>query len=191
MNFRGVSREADQRYYGVVVALISDNADPDKRGRVKLTFPWFSDSMTTEWCRVAQPYAGGGYGFYWMPEVGDEVVVAFMHGDMRTPIVIGGLYNGKDLPPFARNGSDPKYLQTKAGHRILFEDEDGQQKIEIIDATGDNSIVIDCSSNAINVTAQGDISIEATGQLKLSGNSGVSIESPQTVKVRGSSIELN
>lgn len=190
MSGRGVSREADQRFFGVVVALVTDNVDPENIGRVKVTFPWFSDSMTSEWCRVAQPYAGNGYGFYWIPEIDDEVVVAFMHGDMRIPIVIGSLYNGVDRPPFTRNGRDPKVIQTKAGHRILLEDKGGQEKIEIINSSG-NSIVIDTTANSISITAQGDISVEAQGQLTLSGNSGVSISSPATVTVRGQMIELN
>jgi phage baseplate assembly protein V len=191
MSERAVSRSADQRYFGVVVALITDNVDPEGQGRVKLTFPWFSGTMTSEWCRVAQPYAGNGYGFYWVPEVDDEVVVSFIHGDMRQPIVVGGLYNGVDKPPFSKNGQDPKVIQTRAGHRILLEDKDGQQKIEIVDASGNNSVVIDTTSNTITVSAQGDIEVSAQGQLKLSGQAGVSIESSATVKIRGATIELN
>lgn len=191
MSHRAVSRQADQRYFGVVVGLVTDNADPDSLGRVKLTFPWFSEAMTSEWCRVAQPYAGKGYGFYWVPEIDDEVVVAFMHGDMRIPIVVGSLYNGVDRPPITRNGRDPKVILTRAGHRILLEDDAGQQKIEIVDASGNNSIVIDTTSNSIAIAAQGDIKVEATGQLTLSGNSGVTVSSPGTVKISGSMIELN
>jgi phage baseplate assembly protein V len=178
-----VSRAADQRYFGVVVGLVTDNADPDNQGRVKLTFPWFSDAMITEWCRVAQPYAGNGYGFYWVPEIDDEVVVAFMHGDMRIPIVVGGLYNGLDRPPFSRNGRDPKVIVTRSGHRILLEDNAGQQQIEIVDASGNNSIVIDTVANSISLTARGDITVHATGQLSLSGDAGV--------KIQGTKIELN
>ena len=59
----------------------------------------------SDWCRVVQPYAGNGYGAVFVPEKGDEVLVAFVHGDMRFPIVIGGLYNGKDKPPTARTAS--------------------------------------------------------------------------------------
>lgn len=183
MSDRGVSRQADQRYFGVVIGLVTDNNDPDSLGRVKVNFPWFSDEMISEWCRVAQPYAGNGYGFYWIPEVDDEVAVAFMHGDMRIPIVLGSLYNGQDRPTITRNGRDPKVILTKAGHRILLEDKDGQQKIEIVDSSGNNSIVIDTTMNNISITAQGDIKLEATGRLTLSGQAGV--------KVSGATIELN
>jgi phage baseplate assembly protein V len=183
MSDRGISRRADQRYFGVVIGLVTDNADPDGLGRVKVNFPWFSDEMISEWCRVAQPYAGNGYGFYWIPELDDEVAVAFMHGDMRIPIVLGSLYNGRDRPTITRNGRDPKVILTKAGHRILLEDQDGQQKIEIVDASGSNSIVIDTTLNNISITAQGDIKLEATGRLTLSGQAGVTI--------RGATIELN
>ena len=191
MNQLAVCRQADQRYFGVVIGLVVDNADPDNLGRVKLRFPWFSDAMESEWCRVAQPYAGNGYGFYWVPEVDDEVAVAFMHGDMRIPIILGSLYNGVDRPTITRNGRDPKVILTKAGHRIVLEDQDGQQKIEIVDASGDNSIVFDTTTNAINIVAKGDISVDATGQLTLSGDAGVTVTSSGTVKISGTTIELN
>ena len=191
MSGRGVSREADQRFFGVVDALVADNVDPENIGRVKVTFPWFS---TTPWpasgAGSPSPMRATATGSIRFRRSATRCVVAFMHGDMRIPIVIGGLYNGVDRPPFTRNGRDPKVIQTKAGHRILLEDKGGQEKIEIIDSSG-NSIVIDTTANSISITAQGDISVEAQGQLTLSGNSGVSISSPATVTVRGQMIELN
>jgi phage baseplate assembly protein V len=189
---RGAALAADRRFYGVAEALVQDNDDPLREGRVRLTLPWFSASMVTEWCRVSQPYAGGGYGAYFVPEVGDEVLVAFIHGDMRMPMVLGGLYNGKDKPAEARGGgSDPKYIRTQAGHRISFEDADGRQKIEIVDASGENSVVIDTTQNSVTVKARGDIAVEATGKLTLKGTAGVEITSPARVVVSGTTIDLN
>ena len=86
------SRSTDRRYYGVVEALVTNVIDdPEQECRVTLRFPFF-DGATAEsdWCRVVQPYAGNGYGAVFVPEVGDEVLVAFVHGDMRFPIVLGG-----------------------------------------------------------------------------------------------------
>jgi phage baseplate assembly protein V len=185
----GAAQAANERFYGVVIATVTRNDDPDGLGRVKLEYPWLSACMETDWVRVAQPYAGGGYGFYWMPERHDEVLVAFMHGNAEDPVVVGGLYNGVDKPRYVRRGSqdnaseDPKVIQTKSGHRILLEDASGKQKIEIVDASGQNSVTIDTATNAITIKAQGDISVEATGQLNLSGLGGV--------KISGSTIELN
>ena len=194
-------RSTDQRFYGVVEAIVEENDDGDeKEGRVKVCFPWFSGEMVSEWCRVAQFYAGPGYGAYFVPEVGDEVLVAFIHGDMRLPIIIGGLYNGLDKPPAAKNGGDPKYIQTKAGHKIVFEDGPGKEKIEIIDSSGNNIIVIDTTANTITISAQADVTVEAkTGRLTLKGKTGVEISSPATIDVKatgavtvsGSTIALN
>jgi phage baseplate assembly protein V len=186
------SRSTDQRFYGVVEGVVEDNDDPDGEGRVKVRYPWFSGEMVSGWCRVAQLYAGPGFGSYFVPERDTEVVVAFIHGDMRKPIVVGGLYSVPDQPPFSRNGSDPKFIQTKAGHRILFEDTDGQRRIEVIDASGNNRIVIDTAANTITVRSEGDLSIEAaTGSLTLKGATGVTISSDGAVNVSGTTINLN
>ena len=194
------SRAADQRYYGVSEAIVEDNADPEGQGRVRLRFPWFSGEMVSEWCRVAQFYAGPQFGAYFVPECKSEVLVAFIHGDMRLPVVIGGLYNGKDKPPRARKGDDPKYIQTKAGHKILLEDASGKQRIEIVDASGKNSVVIDTAANTITVKSEGDVIIEAVrGVLSLKGTTGVAISSDANidinakgpVNVSGKPINLN
>src|SRR5262249_13689265 len=92
------AQTTDKRYYGVVEGIVVDVFDPDKEGKIKVRFPWFDDDMVTEYCRVCQLYAGNGYGALFVPEVGDEVLIGFIHGDMRLPIVLGGLYNGKDKP---------------------------------------------------------------------------------------------
>jgi phage baseplate assembly protein V len=182
--------EADQRYYGGSIGIVVANDDPRGEGRVRLRFPWFSEDMESDWVRVAQPYAGGGFGFYWVPEVETEVIVSFVQGDIRFPIVIGSLYNGQDKPAVARNGRDPKVIRTKAGHRILIEDQAGQEKIEIVDAEG-NSITIETTTNTITISALGNIAIKATGKLTMSGQGGVEISSSGAVTVRGTTIGLN
>ncbi|MFI5178244.1 MAG: phage baseplate assembly protein V [Vicinamibacterales bacterium] len=144
------ARALDQRYFGVVEALVSENAGDDaKEGRVKVKFPWFDGDMVTEWCRVAQIYAGNGYGGFWVPEVGDEVLVGFIHGDMRFPVILGGLYNGQDKPSTSREqDKDQKLFRTKGGHELLFDDTSGQQKVKtttnaghVLDMDDDNKKV--------------------------------------------------
>src|SRR6266536_1231299 len=81
---------------GVAVAQVTDVRDPDDLGRVKLKFPWMSDTFVSDWARVLQPGAGPQRGGVVLPEVNDEVLVAFEHGDLRRPYVVGGLYNGVD-----------------------------------------------------------------------------------------------
>src|SRR5438477_11815418 len=123
------TRSTDKRFYGVVQGVVTEVNDTDgQEGRVKVQFPWFDDQMETEWCRVRQFYAGNGYGAFFIPEVGDEVLVAFTHGDMRLPIILGGLYNGKDKPPSYRSDSkDEKMFRTKLGHQLTFFDTQGKE----------------------------------------------------------------
>jgi len=144
------SRSTDRRYYGLAEAIVVEN-DGDDEGRVKLRFDWFDGGATvTDWCRVSQLHAGGGYGSVFVPEVGDEVLIAFVHGDMRFPIVLGGLYNGVDKPPTARTGGrDQKIIRTKAGHEVLLDD--GEKQIRITTADG----------GTVTVTADGTITLKA------------------------------
>lgn len=185
------SRSTDKRYYGVAEGLVVDVDDPEREGRVKLQFPWFDDRTVSDWCRVRQLYAGGGYGTFFIPEVGDEVLVAFIHGDMRLPIVLGGLYNGQDKPSVHRDAqNDPKLIRTKGGHQILLDDSPGQRKVEVIDAAG-NSITIDSEANTITITAAADVTIESkTGTLTLKGVD-VKVQGSASVAVKAPQIDLN
>ena len=105
------NRSTDQQYYGVYEGIVSDVNDPGKEGRIKIKMPWFDPLMETEWCRVRQFYAGNGYGAFFIPNVGDEVLIAFIQGDMRQPIILGGLYNGVDKPP----SEDPRERMAELG----------------------------------------------------------------------------
>jgi phage baseplate assembly protein V len=129
------AQSTDKRFFGVVEALVVDVVDPEKEGRVKIQFPWFDEDMVTEYSRVRQLYAGNGYGTFFVPEVGDEVLVAFIHGDMRMPVILGGLYNGKDKPPSDRQkDKDQKLIRTKAGHELLFDDSTAERRIKLTTA---------------------------------------------------------
>ncbi len=179
------SRSTDRRYYGVAEAIVTEVDDPERQGRVKVRYPWFDDETVSGWCRVRQLYAGNDYGTFFIPEVGDEVLVAFVHGDMRLPIVIGGLYNGQDTPPDHRGADrDPKLIKTRGGHQVLLDDTSGEEKIEIKDRNG-NVVVIDTVNDTITVCAQADVTVEAkTGKLTLAGN-GVEIRSQTEVQIQG------
>ena len=105
---------------GVVIGLVTNVADPLKQNRVKVHFPWLDDGHETDWIRIATMMAGGGRGSMFMPEVNDEVLVAFEHGDTRFPYVVGFLWNGQDDPP----GTDvrDRKIVSKNGHPIRFLD---------------------------------------------------------------------
>lgn len=176
------ARSTDKRYYGVVEALVVES-EGDDEGRVKLRFPWFDGATVTEWCRVSQPYAGNGYGSVFVPEKGDEVLVAFVHGDMRFPIVLGGLYNGRDKPPTARTGGrDQKVIRTRHGHQLLLDDTASQAAVRITSAAG-HVVELDDQGEAIRITAaQG-------GSVTVSAGGDITIKAPK-VTVDSAAIEL-
>ena len=166
------SRSTDRRYYGVVEALVAKvTGDPEHECRVTLRFPFFDGATAeTDWCRVAQPYAGNGYGAVFVPEEGDEVLVAFVHGDMRFPVVLGGLYNGADKPPTDRTASkDQKMVRTKHGHQVVLDDSQGNEAIRITTAGG-HELILDDASGTVAVTGNGvKITLEDSGTVTVQG----------------------
>jgi uncharacterized protein involved in type VI secretion and phage assembly len=175
--------QREKQNAGVVVGIVTNNQDPQNTGRVKLKFPWRDDSQESDWARVSSLMAGGGRGTYFLPEVGDEVLVSFDHGDIEQPYVLGGLWNGKDKPPETnQNGKNDKRviksrsghvitfddtqgaekvsIQTNAGHKIVLDDATGSPSIQIEDKSG-NKIKIDSNQNSISITSQTKISLEA------------------------------
>ena len=174
-------RDHDGRFFGVVVGIVTNNRDPDGMHRVKLRFPWLDADHESHWARVTAAMAGNGRGTYFLPEADDEVLVAFEHGSLEHPFVIGALWNGKDKPPESNsNGqNDNRTIRSRSGHVVRLHDEAGNERIEVIDKTSNNSIVIASSENKITIEAQGDIVISSrTGTVKISG---VSVEVTSTM----------
>ena len=115
---------------GVVTAVVKA-VDPDVPGQLLLKYDWMSpDEPPSPSVRVAAPMAGGGRGLQLMPEEGDEVLVAFDHGDPRRPYVIGYLWNGQDKPPVTEPAR--RVLQTVSGHRLELDDTDGSEQISLL-----------------------------------------------------------
>ncbi len=182
------SSQATDRFYGVTVGIVTNNQDPDGMGRVKVRFPWLSDQDESHWARVAAPMAGKERGLYFLPEVDDEVLVAFEHGMAEFPYVLGALWNGKDKPPESNSDgkNNMRTLKSRSGHIIRLDDTDGAEKIEILDKSGKNSLVVNTKENSITIMADADITIKSSkGKLILSGK-GVEITSTDAVKLEAS-----
>src|SRR5215470_10720504 len=106
MNFMAMaepetSHESGGYVKGVAIALVTQNRDDDNMCRVKVRYPWHENSSDSYWARLVTPMAGNGRGLVLIPEVGDEVLVAFEREDIRFPYILGALWNGKDKPPLA------------------------------------------------------------------------------------------
>ena len=173
-------------FYGVAVGVVTNNQDSEGLGRVKVRFPWLSDEDESHWARVVTPMAGNQRGLYFLPEVDDEVLVAFQHGDIRFPYILGALWNGKDKPPESNDGANNlRTIRSRSGHIIRLDDTAGAEKIEIIDKNK-NSIIVNTAKNTITVAADADITIQsAKGKLILEGN-GIEMKSQAGVKVEAS-----
>jgi uncharacterized protein involved in type VI secretion and phage assembly len=178
----------DGRFSGVAIAIVTNNKDPDGLGRVKVKLPWLGDQVESDWARVVTAMAGAGRGLYCLPEVDDEVLVAFEQGRPDSLYVLGGLWNGKDKPPEtnADGKNNVRALKSRSGHVIRLTDTQGEEKIEIIDKTGKNSIVISAKDKTVTISADADITVKSTGgKLKLAGN-GAEITSQAAVKIEAS-----
>jgi uncharacterized protein involved in type VI secretion and phage assembly len=175
-----------ERIYGVVMAIVTSNQDPDKMGRVRVKFPWLSDDHESWWARIATPMAGPNRGVWFLPEVDDEVLVAFDHGDIRVPYVVGSLWNGKDKPPAdnADGQNNLRLIHSRSGHLVRLDDKDGDEKIEIIDKTSNNSITIKSSDNSISILCDGKLTIHAKQGIEMTSDMDISIKANTEINVQ-------
>ena len=181
---------------GVQVGIVTDNADPQNLGRVRVRLPYAGVDFVTDWARVAAPGNGPSRGFVWIPEVSDEVLVAFHHGSVREPYVLGGLWNGVDAPPpIELDGGqlNGRKMVTRDGNEVFFWDKPGNSTLGMATAGQEVVSMLDrlqkefsvTSDGKIGLTAQGDIEIRATGKVTITGDAGVEMTSSASAKVSG------
>jgi uncharacterized protein involved in type VI secretion and phage assembly len=197
----------------VVIGVVTNNRDPDNLGRVKVRFPWLTESDESSWARLATPMAGSDRGLFLLPEVDDEVLVAFEHGDVRFPYVLGALWNGVDTPPRtnangennlrvmrsrrghelifddSQNGAQVT-IHTSAGHQIILDDTAGQEKILIQDRTSNNTITVDAVQNTITIAAQMQLSLQAP-TITIEADTMLTIKAGATLTLQGTLVKIN
>ncbi len=166
----------DPRIYGIAVAQVINNLDRTDQGRVQLHLPWLPGYEP--WARVAVLMAGDGRGTYFIPQVGDEVLVAFNHGDVREPYVVGSLWNGRDNPP--GSGLDPvnrRLIRTPKGHEIEFDDALGT--VAIKSARG-QSIVLGPDKIEIALDEQKTtvITLQKGGNVTIKASNTITLDAP-------------
>jgi phage protein D/phage baseplate assembly protein gpV len=170
---------------GVVTAMVTNLKDPDDLGRVKVKYPWLGmPEIESDWVRIAAPMAGAERGFMYLPEVNDEVLVAFEHGDVHRPYIIGVLWSSTDKPPKKNSeavGGDGKVnqrvLKSRSGHLVILDDTDGKEQIIIRDKTGNNEMVIDSTKKSMTIKVDGDFSVEAKGKVNIKSTQDMTLES--------------
>ena len=203
---------------GVVTVLEND---PKSEFRIKVKLPAINPNDEGLWARIALPDAGNNRGMIFMPEIGDEVIVGFMHDDPRNPVILGMLHSSALPAPFAaKDTNHQKAMVTRSGMKISFDDD--KKIVEIstpggyifhLDEDKKEILLEDGNSNKIKMNedgmslesakdiilkASGDISFEgmnitqkASSQLKMEGSTGVEAKSSGTMVIKGSIVQIN
>ena len=204
----------EQSFSGITIGIVTDIKDPDKKNRVKVRLLNRTDSLQeTGYIRVMTPMAGKAYGAFFLPEVGDEVLVGFVDGDYTDPYVLGSLWNTKAPAPAAvQDGkNEVRTIQSKTKHKLEFND--GEEKPGVTLATGqENRLVIDDKAKTITIQDKagenalkidiggGTVTLEAKTKLVLkcggasiemdgSGNA-ITIKTSGSVKIDGQQLDL-
>ena len=151
-----------KRTAGVVVGLVVDVDDPEELGRVKVRFPWLANEPESNWCRVATPLAGDGHGFFFLPEIDSEALVAFEQGDFSRPYIVGYLWNGdQQLPEYQ---AEQRAVISVSGNSILLDDSDGAEGITISDKHGNTITMteegIEIKGKTVKILSEGEMTAE-------------------------------
>ena len=176
-------------WYGVFPALVTDIKDPDNQGRVKITLPWSPDTGGARyevWARLATFMAGNNRGSWFIPDVNDEVLVAFEGGDARRPYVIGALWNGRDNPPDSMDGAGNNYhkvLRSRNGVKITLDDQDGQEKF-IVETPGAQKMTLQDGPGSITIEDSNGNSIKLEA-------AGVTVTASAKVTINASTVEVS
>ena len=173
------------RWYGVLPGLVTDIKDPDSQGRVKITLPWSPDAQGARyegWARLATLFGGNNRGSWFVPDVDDEVLVAFEHGDPRRPYVLGGLWNGRDAAPESMDGGGNNYkkvLCSRNGVKVTLDDQDGQEKL-LLETPGGQKFTLKDGPGAVTVEDSNGNSVKLeTAGITVTASAKVTINASQ------------
>lgn len=195
--------EYSNRIDGVMVAVVTNNEDPEKLARVKLKLPILDGEHETDWARIATFMAGKDRGGLFIPEVGDVVLVAFHMGDIREPFVIGMLWDTDQPSPEGGKDNNIRKIKSREGHEIIFGDDaaDGKitittkkgQIVELTDKTDIIKIAEKSGNNSIEIKggSANEITIKSsTSVIKMNAKGDVSIESTKAIKIKSTQIAI-
>jgi uncharacterized protein involved in type VI secretion and phage assembly len=178
----GLHAVSSPRINGVTPAIVVDNFDAEGQGRVQVRFPWMPD--IEPWARMCAPVAGSGAGIFALPQVGDEVLVAFANGDVTQPYLLGGLWSMTSRPPapLPTDALNKRVIMTPTGHAITLDDVPPSITIEHL--AGHK---FEMTANAIRISTTGgaaSIELTAAGEIKIKGSVSVAVGAPD-VKIAG------
>jgi uncharacterized protein involved in type VI secretion and phage assembly len=176
---------------------VTDVQDPDGQGRVQVSLPFVNPAegpAAAAWARLATFMAGNNRGSWFIPEVNDEVLVAFLAGDPRHPVVIGALWNGEDSPPESMDTENNlRSITSRSGHRLLFDDSAGGEKVVLETKGGHRLVLDDAAGGTVTVSHSGGatITVDAAGTVSVSALSKVAITAPAGMTIRAAQLQVD
>jgi uncharacterized protein involved in type VI secretion and phage assembly len=171
------------------VAQVTDIQDPDNQARVQVrlvNFDGVDDQDGPIWARMAVPLAGNNRGTFWIPDVNDEVLVAFINGDPRHPVVIGSFWNGQDSPPEQMDGAGNNFLKvfrSRNGVKLTLDDADGQEKF-VAETPGGQKVTLKDGPGAVEI-------VDSNGNSVKLETSGITVTASAKVTVNASQVEVS
>lgn len=177
----------DRRIFGVAPAQVLNNVDETGKGRVQVRLPWMPGYEP--WARVCVLVAGDSQGTYFIPQVGDEVLLAFSQGDVREPYVIGSLWNGQDQPP-ADAPDDPintRLIRTPSGHEVAFDEIEGS--ISITSSDGQKITLDPEKIEVANADGTAVLTLETDGSITIKSSVEIDLEAPK-ISIQGDTLEV-
>ena len=186
-----------ERLVGVYPALVTDVQDPDRQGRVRVSLPFVNGlegPRAAAWARLATFMAGADRGSWFIPEVNDEVLVAFLAGDARHPVVIGALWNGVDTAPETMDAdNNRRSITSRSGHRLLFDDTRGAEKVVLETRGGDRLTLDDAAGGTVTLQHSNGatIRIDNTGTVSIQANNRVTIDAPTGLQVSAAMVTVD
>lgn len=199
--------DRDDRIFGVARGVVTDNRDPKGLGRVRVQLAW-QEQGSSHWARTAAPMSGSGYGAWFLPEIGDEVLVGAEQGDPAFLYVLGMLWNGKARPPAGNEdgANNVRLIKSRSGHQLLFDDTDGSQALELkladgkrvtldkdgvaIDDAAGNTILIKSSASKIAITSKGRLTLKSA-EVSIEADGALEIKSGGTLTLKGALVQIN
>jgi uncharacterized protein involved in type VI secretion and phage assembly len=204
---RETAHESGGYVKGVAVGVVTQNKDDDSLCRVKIRYPWHEKPRESYWARLASPMGGDDRGLVMIPEVGDEVLVAFEREDVRFPYVLGVLRNGKEKSPYVNDDgkNDIRVVKSRKKHYLRFDDgakgvvelahEKGRKIVfddsgfAVQDEKG-NVVKVDSNSGAMTIEATGKLNIKAA-TITIESTGTMELKAGATLTIRGSLVAIN
>lgn len=187
------ARPEEKKIYGVTVCTVLNNFDCNGQARVQLSLPWLPGF--TPWARMANASGGSGAGSFFVPQIGEEVLVSFNHGDVREPYIMGSLWSTTKRPP-ALSPTDALFkrkIKTPAGHELEFDD-----MLQTVTLTSNvkTTLILDTQKAEIS-TPTASVSLSLAGEVTIKGAISITLDAPlieikagAVVKIEGKAAQL-